>query len=104
MPKIKWIGLKAGDIVSLGYVNETSLRMTARDRAMALSMLGSDEWRDKSGQILPGLDECTLELQRLLMLSRKAEIQILGEVEGGIYAWLTKKLERALRGRCDWKQ
>ena len=103
MPKIKWIGLKAGDIASLGYVDEISMRMTARDRALALSMLGSDEWRDKSGQTLPGLDECALELQRLLMLGRKAEIQILGEAEGGIYAWLTKRLEGVLNGSCDWK-
>ena len=103
MPEIKWIGLKAEDVVPLRHTNETSIQLTVRDRAIALSMLESDEWRDDSGEILPSLRECAIELQRLLMLGRKAEIQILDEMEGGIYAWLTKRLEEGLRGRFKWK-
>lgn len=59
-------------------------------------MLASKEWRDESGIVLPGLQEATLELQRMLMLNRKAEIQILDEREGGLEQWLTRRLGAAL--------
>jgi len=79
---MRWIGLKAEDAVSFGHVDEPTLQLTTRDRVMAASMLASEEWRDASGAILPDLQDGIAELQRMLMLNRKAEIQILDERKG----------------------
>jgi len=99
LPEMKWIGLKAEDVVELGSTDESSIRLTARDRVTALSMLTSNEWRDESGTVLPGLQECIVELQRMLILNRKTEIQALCEREGGLENWLTQRLQAALQDR-----
>lgn len=91
---MRWIGLKAEDFVSLRYADETSMRLTARDRASAASMLASEEWRDGVGNVLPGLKEAVAELRRMLMLNRKAEIQILDERDGGLGEWLKRRLSQ----------
>ncbi len=61
---------------------------------VAISMLASAEWRDQSGVILPGMDETLIELRWMLMLNRKAEIQILDERQGCLEEWLTEKLRK----------
>jgi hypothetical protein len=75
------------------------MQLTKRDRMTALSMLASPEWEDESNNILPGLVEAIVELRRMLMLNRKAEIQSLDERHGSLEDWLTKKLQAQL---CVW--
>ncbi|KIX09707.1 uncharacterized protein Z518_00788 [Rhinocladiella mackenziei CBS 650.93] len=91
-PELKWLGLKVEDVVSFGHPDEPSMLLTTRDRITAISMLASEEWRDGSGAVLPDLRETMAELQRMLMLNRKAEIQILDERKGGLQDWLVRKL------------
>ena len=63
------------------------LKLSARDRKKATNML---KWEH--------LDECGLdpdwrrELQVMLMLNMKAEIQLLDELLGGVQGWLLAKL------------
>jgi len=99
VPELKWIGLKAEDLAEPGITDESSIWLTARDRVTALSILTSKEWRDESGTVLPCLQECIVELQRMLVLNRKAEIQVLDEKEGGLEKWLTHRLRAALQER-----
>lgn len=93
IPELKWIGLKAAQVQN---TDQPSMFLTMRDRGAALSMLVSEEWRDGSDGVLPGLDEAVTELRRMLMLNRKAEIQILDERDGGLEEWLTRKLQVGL--------
>ncbi|KAJ4510911.1 endodeoxyribonuclease [Exophiala dermatitidis] len=96
LPEMKWIGIRAHDIHRLDGATQESLPLSMRDRALARSMLASEEWRDELGEILPGLQEATVEIQRLLMLNRKAEIQILDQGGGGFEQWLVGKLRNRL--------
>ncbi|KAJ9500047.1 endodeoxyribonuclease [Exophiala xenobiotica] len=103
IPEMKWIGLKAEDVTRKGQADNASMPLSMRDRAIALSMLTSGEWRDGSGTLLPGLEECTAELQLMLMLNRKAEIQILDESGNGLEEWLTVRLADELQeDRIMW--
>lgn len=95
VPEMKWIGITAEDIHGREHAGDP-LPLTKRDRALAVAMLASEEWRDREGEILPGLRACTAELQRQLMLGRKAEIQILGSGDGGLEQWVVRKLMSGL--------
>jgi meiotic recombination protein SPO11 len=96
LPEMEWIGLKSEDLVTfIGGENLSlplSIPLSIRDRAVAISMLSSEEWRDEEGYLLPGLNDCHVELRRMLWLNLKAEIQILDNVADGLYGWLTRKL------------
>lgn len=91
-----WIGLKSEDLMTMADGENSWLSMSIRDRSAAISMLNSGEWKDEVGNLLPGLRDCHAELQRMLWLNRKAEIQILDEMEGGLYGWLTRTLSVCL--------
>ncbi|EXJ91992.1 hypothetical protein A1O3_00542 [Capronia epimyces CBS 606.96] len=99
VPEMRWIGVKAEDITTLGHAHGELLPLSMRDRAIAASMLASEEWRNDTGEMLPGLQEGIADLQRMLMLGRKAEIQILGYGDDGIEPWLVKKLRNGLEHR-----
>ncbi|KAK5056747.1 hypothetical protein LTR84_012279 [Exophiala bonariae] len=92
LPELEWIGLKSEDLVTIPEAENLCLPMSTRDRTVAVSMLNSEEWRDEDGRSLPMLSGCHLELQRMLWLNRKAEIQIVDEMVGGLYGWLTRTL------------
>ncbi|KEF51453.1 uncharacterized protein A1O9_12370 [Exophiala aquamarina CBS 119918] len=95
-PEMTWIGLKSEDLMAITGAGNSWLTLSMRDRNAATSMLNSGEWKDEEGQLLPGLRDCHAELQRMLWLNRKAEIQILDKLEGGLYAWLARTLSVAL--------
>lgn len=96
LPELEWIGLKSEDLVTITDVENWSLSLSVRDRTAAVSMLNSEEWKDEEGRLLPMLNDCHVELQRMLWLNRKAEIQILDEMVGGLYGWLTRTLAARL--------
>ncbi|KAI4683500.1 uncharacterized protein J4E88_004676 [Alternaria novae-zelandiae] len=98
LPNIRWLGVKSHHMsgTSLGEVHtETStkpqlqglMRLTARDRNKAARMLEwnlcAEEGPEKGWR---------QELQKMLMLNVKAEIQILDEMPGGLVAWLSDRL------------
>lgn len=96
LPELEWIGLKAEDLVTIPEVENWSLPLSMRDRTAAVSMLSSEEWKDEEGRLLPMLNDCHVELQKMLWLNRKAEIQILDETVGGMSGWLTQTLSARL--------
>lgn len=73
--------------------NESSgvglLRLSLRDRKMATGLLKRDMLREDDGW---SETEWRRELQVMLMLGYKAEMELLGEREGGLEAWLQRKL------------
>lgn len=96
IPELEWIGLMSADLVAIPEAANLCLPLSRRDRAAAVSMLNSEEWRAEDGGFLPTLSTCHLELQKMLWLNRKAEIQILDEMVGGLYGWLTQTLSARL--------
>ncbi|EUC36914.1 hypothetical protein COCCADRAFT_2054 [Bipolaris zeicola 26-R-13] len=98
LPNVRWLGVKSDDI-SLSEVSEDGterksiyqlqglMRLTMRDRTKATQML---EW-DLCGE--DGLEQgWRRELQWMLMLNVKAEMQVLDELPGGLVSWLSNQL------------
>lgn len=89
VPGVQWLGIRSGDIMRPQYSSPGTLKTTSRDRRIAIKMLGSEvissgeEW------------EWRAELQAMLMLNVKAEIQSLGGPEA-LTMWLDLKLLGAL--------
>ncbi|KAH7383513.1 Spo11/DNA topoisomerase VI subunit A, partial [Cadophora sp. MPI-SDFR-AT-0126] len=84
VPSVQWIGVRSRDILGSDRRDDARglLRLSARDRRIALKML---EREDKSNQ------ERKRDLQVMLMLNVKAEIQILGNGEK-LGEWLDERL------------
>ena len=87
-----WLGLKSSDIAEFNkHGDEASLlRLSDRDRRKALKML-------EKGVFVEGGEEqdWRRELQIMLMLNIKAEIQLLCEKEGGLEGWLATHISAA---------
>ena len=102
LPNIRWLGVKSQDLIQSaegGHVSETNaipqlqglMRLTARDRKKAARML---EW-DLCGENGPE-QSWRQELQRMLMLNIKVEMQVMDElIPGGLVSWLSNKLWHA---------
>ncbi|KAG9193205.1 hypothetical protein G6011_03240 [Alternaria panax] len=101
LPNIRWLGVNSHHM-SRSPVGEEHvdgsvmsqlqglMRLTARDRTKAARML---EWNlcDDDGP-----EQCwRQELQMMLMLNIKAEMQILDELPGGLVSWLSYELGQA---------
>ncbi|KAF7885191.1 hypothetical protein EAF00_011009 [Botryotinia globosa] len=87
IPSVRWLGLKSKDMMQGGKENEGLLKLSERDRRLAVKMLQRDvcqwggdeyEWRK--------------EIQVMLMLNKKAEIQIIGN-GNALENWLNESLE-----------
>ena len=89
VPSIRWLGIRSCDFLNTEVDVQGKMNLTARDRNIALKMLAKSatEGRDADWR---------RELQTMLMLNVKAEIQILGNGEM-LGAWLDRKLLEALR-------
>lgn len=101
LPNVRWLGVKS-DNMSLSLVGEDGterkmihqlqglMRLTMRDRTKATRMLEWDMCRED------GLEQgWRRELQWMLMLNVKAEMQVLDELPGGLVSWLSDQLEDA---------
>lgn len=86
---IQWIGLRSSDVTGWGgAVSSTSIPLSLRDRKKAQAMLRkSPIFTDEQE---PGWK---LELQRMLMINAKAEIEALYEYKEGFENWLNRRLE-----------
>ncbi|OAL26878.1 hypothetical protein AYO20_09911 [Fonsecaea nubica] len=96
IPEAQWIGLKMEDVVSHQDIGNQTVQLSKRDRMTANALLANQEWHDQAGIVLPGLQEAVTEVQRMLMLNRKAEIQSLDEGQGGLEDWLMGRLRQQL--------
>jgi len=90
VPKLEWLGLRASELVTetdpLG--DECLVRLSLRDRKKARAILAKSPCFVEDGPE----PAWRAELQQMLMLNIKAEIELLYEREGGIEGWLDKKL------------
>ncbi|KAI4942176.1 hypothetical protein J4E91_010150 [Alternaria rosae] len=101
LPNIRWLGVKSHHLsgTPLGEVHTDTgtkpqlqglMRLTVRDRNRAARMLEwnlcAEEGPEKGWR---------QELQGMLMLNVKAEMQILDEMPGGLVSWLSDRLGQA---------
>ena len=100
LPNIRWLGVKGHHIsrtpVGEGYADTKAMpklqglmKLTVRDRTKAARML---EW-DLCAEDGPERG-WRRELQNMLMLNVKAEMQIIDELPGGLVSWLSGELEK----------
>jgi len=95
VPEIKWLGLKPSDGLAMGQADSAAIPLTARDISKIKSMLIAD----LECALGTGLGiETRSALQWMRMLNRKAEIQILEEMPGGVEEWLKRRIEQELVG------
>lgn len=89
VPSVQWLGIRSIDILDKADDLEGKglLRLTKKDRKKAAKML---EWDVlKEGGLEMGWRR---EVQIMLMLGVKAEMEILGGREGGVEGWVERKL------------
>ena len=89
-PSIQWLGIRAGDVLAGNGQDDYHglLTLSARDRKKAVDMLERMEPFQESGTE----EEWRRELQVMLMLNVKAEMEVLAEREGGVKRWVEEKL------------
>lgn len=89
-PSLRWLGLRTSDVVKgIDPQGEDALiPLSARDRKKALAMLSGNPIFAEDGPE-PGW---RAELQQMLMLNMKAEIEILYGIDGEISVWIDQKL------------
>lgn len=92
VPNMKWLGIRSRDIVNSVNSEECKglLRLSGRDRHKGRTMLENNAvlWEEgKEG-------EWRRELQVMLMVNFKAEMEILAEREGGVVGWVEGMLMR----------
>ncbi|KAF1954227.1 DNA topoisomerase IV, alpha subunit [Byssothecium circinans] len=99
LPELRWLGVQSHHLYRAPVCESSTqtaaladaqglMRLTARDRRKAHQML---EW-DLCAE--GGLEPAwRAELQRMLMLNIKAEMQILDELPGGLVSWLGNELD-----------
>ncbi|KAJ5182890.1 hypothetical protein N7492_000506 [Penicillium capsulatum] len=92
IPGLQWLGLRISDIIdgesSLGQGGSSPL--TARDRRKIITMLrNSPVWAVDGPEL-----EWRVELQRMLLLNAKAEIEMLYEQSDGLEGWIERRMFR----------
>lgn len=89
-PCIQWLGVRSGDVLARNSQDDYHglLTLSARDRKKAVDMLERMEPLQDSGTE----EEWRRELQVMLLLNVKAEMEVLAEREGGVKRWVDEKL------------
>ncbi len=86
VPSIQWLGVRSSDFLGGKTDTQGLLTLSARDRRIATKMLQREDLREDGCEA-----EWRKELQVMLMLGVKAEIQVLGS--GSVLGeWLDGKL------------
>ncbi|KAF7960182.1 hypothetical protein EAE96_001780 [Botrytis aclada] len=86
VPSMRWLGLKSKDMMQGGKENEGLLKLTERDRRLAVKMLERDMCQEGGVET-----EWRKEIQVMLMLNKKAEVQIIGNGDA-LENWLNNNL------------
>lgn len=90
LPSLRWLGIRTSEAIEgLGSAgDETLMSLTKRDRRKIIAMLTkSPVWAIDGPEL-----EWRVELQCMLMLNVKAEIEILYDREGGIEGWVDQQM------------
>lgn len=84
---MKWIGVKSSDLAEAITSNATSglMRLSSRNRRLANGMLNRELFTESGSETL-----WREEIQRMLMLNVKAEIQFLDSCHKGLESWLAR--------------
>lgn len=99
LPHLQWLGVQSqhinrrpgdeSDTITAGLADvQGVMKLTARDRKKAHHMLEWGVCGEHGSE--PGW---RTELQRMLMLNIKAEMQLIDELPGGLVSWLSSQLE-----------
>lgn len=88
VPFIKWLGIRSSDFLEDDILGQGLLTLSKRDRNIAKKMLARQDAEERD-------HEWRKELQTMLMLNMKAEIQILGNEEK-LGEWLDGKLSGSI--------
>ena len=92
VPEMKWLGLKP-DVFARGNEDAATIPLKPRDVVKIKSMLVANV----EAPLGRGLGaESRTALQWMKMLNRKAEIQILEDMPGGMDQWLMERIEEEL--------
>jgi meiotic recombination protein SPO11 len=86
VPIIKWLGIRSSDFIADDENAQGMLKLSARDRRIARRMLEKNLFEEEGNE-----REWRRQLQVMLMLNVKAEIQILGNGEK-LSQWLDEHL------------
>ena len=99
VPSMQWLGVKSEEIHN--YIDSATdhnveglLRLSIRDRKKALKMLEKNAAFDENN----GEQEWRREIQVMLTLNVKAEMEIVAQRAGGVEAWVERKLGENIRG------
>ena len=89
MENINWLGIKSKDLPKDGNTirMQALLKLSSRDRHKANRMLEREPFMEGGKE-----SEWRREIQVLLMLNFKAEIQLLEAQDGGLHTWLAGHL------------
>ena len=98
IPKIKWLGLRSRELLGSnpGEVSEGLLRLSTRDRKKAMKMLEKPLLNEDGAE-----QGWRRELQIMLILGLKAEMEILADRAGGVRRWVEERLLEELGKRED---
>ena len=94
VPSVQWLGIRSCDVLQEKADKGGLLKLSKRDRRLAMKMLEKDIFREHHWHGEAGWRR---ELQVMLMLNLKAEIQVLSPNEvrlEGLEGWLDGKLQR----------
>ncbi|KAL2825898.1 Spo11/DNA topoisomerase VI subunit A [Aspergillus cavernicola] len=92
LPCLRWLGLRMSDVVEGSQLgsDESLITLSKRDRRKIVSMLAkSPVWAVDGPEL-----EWRVELQRMLMLNVKAEIEIEYDRVGGLEGWIDREMAR----------
>jgi hypothetical protein len=103
IPDMAWLGLRSGDIAAHDLAGESAkhaqsrLPLSARDRAVAAGMLQTmgGVTRGFGAQAFGRESDLMAELQRMLVLGYKVEIQAVDDV-GDVSRWLGERLRERM--------
>ncbi|RHZ56663.1 putative meiosis-specific topoisomerase Spo11 [Aspergillus thermomutatus] len=90
VPKLRWLGLRTSDVIegADSFGDDGFIRLSPRDRKKAIAMLSNNPvWAINGPE-----QEWRAELQQMLMLNLKAEIEILYDRQEGLEGWIDKKM------------
>jgi meiotic recombination protein SPO11 len=92
IPSLQWFGLKISEAIksSVAADNGGLLALTVRDRKKAVTMLRNNPVLANDGPE----GEWRVELQRMLMLNVKAEIESMYDRGGGLEMWIDRRMFR----------
>ncbi|PLB43130.1 meiotic recombination protein spo11 [Aspergillus steynii IBT 23096] len=95
IPCLRWLGLRTSDVVAgaSSLEDDALIPLTARDRKKIIAMLSSNPVWAADGPELGW----RAELQQMLMLNVKAELEILYNRDGGIEGWVDQKMATVVR-------